>query len=1057
MPEGIRMQLSPQRATDPREGHFAVRLVNPSPLPAAFRLEAGGAAADCTYSFEPAVLTVPAGGEASSTLTVQVRSWLDDDTPREIAFTVRAVPVGDASPEAEPPPAPGMLLQQPRPPLTLELLPAQQAAGRRAAYRLRLTSNRRDSVTVQFSALDPAGALLFDFRPASVELHPGSVMDTGLIVTGTGDLPRGQPPVVYPFLVTATPSLGEPVEAAGELARVPGWHPSLSGSRGLLAAIGAVLALGLFALAVWAWPSALPAQPTAVPPPTALQTATIAPLAAAPTPSPTPTAGCPNAPAALLVVTPMQVLAVATTEPSPTLGPTIPAPPAPVLSGGFLDLPFPYDGSLTGFGGSDDQFRYAANRVTLGGQVTSYFDHEYPLYPWVYQGLKFYGTEPPADPIGDSVMAFDGSRLSADWYTGHPGYDLAPLRGAPTDTPVFAAADGVFYLVSVMTDGNHIVEILHHVTGVGDYLTIYMHLQADGYWQAAAARAGRVVHAGERIGTMGNTGQSTGIHLHFEVRYDANGDGRFDPQERVDPFGFVPAIGPDPWGQTAVLRDALGRDSTHTGIVSRYLWRHPLGVTAGVGAQAINLALPRGSSSAPAPLVACVPAGSFPPNSTLLMSWSPDSHPNETQAGTGNGFVVSVLGGSGQPLPGVGFPLTVSIHFMPEQVRDVDPHTLAIYLLNAETASWEPLPTTVDLGQHIATALLPHAGKYALRGRPTRDLLPPHSTIAVEGLRDAQGLFNGEVTVRLAAQDPGGSGVAVIRYSLDFGSTWLDYTAPFTIPYQVQPTPAPTTQGEVLDRVVQDQGDHFIMVRAVDKAGNVEEPVAVVGFSMSGPTPTPTNTGTPLPIPTATRVPPTAVPATATPVPPTATPAPPTETPSPTPLPTVEISFDADSTKIYPPCQCATLHWRVRYATQVMLDGTPQPAEGSQKVCPSKPTTYTLRASSATYPEKKKDLTIDVLYPEVQFTADATTITSGQSTTLRWNTNNVRAVYLDDKKVNGDGSQKVSPKQTQTYVLRVTNTCPNSDGVYDQTYAVTIVVPTPVPVIGRSGSMRPIG
>lgn len=92
------------------------------------------------------------------------------------------------------------------------------------------------------------------------------------------------------------------------------------------------------------------------------------------------------------------------------------------------------------------------------------------------------------------------------WYYG--GIDWAAAKG----TPVTSAADGV--VIEVRKDdtgyGWH-VRVRH-----GEHVAIYAHLSA------IAVKVGQQVTAGQMIGAVGSTGNSTGPHLHFELR-DARG------------------------------------------------------------------------------------------------------------------------------------------------------------------------------------------------------------------------------------------------------------------------------------------------------------------------------------------------------------------------------------------------------------------------------------------------------------------------------------------------------------------------------------------------------
>jgi murein DD-endopeptidase MepM/ murein hydrolase activator NlpD len=88
----------------------------------------------------------------------------------------------------------------------------------------------------------------------------------------------------------------------------------------------------------------------------------------------------------------------------------------------------------------------------------------------------------------------------------HTGLDIANVWG----TPVGAADSGVAYdFPSSYGYGNHVI-IVH---GNG-WVSVYGHLARFG------VGSGDAVHAGDVIGYEGSTGNSTGPHLHFEIRFN---------------------------------------------------------------------------------------------------------------------------------------------------------------------------------------------------------------------------------------------------------------------------------------------------------------------------------------------------------------------------------------------------------------------------------------------------------------------------------------------------------------------------------------------------------
>lgn len=601
-----------------------------------------------------------------------------------------------------------------------------------------------------------------------------------------------------------------------------------------------------------------------------------------------------------------------------------PRPPRAVESIQFLDLPFPYDGGNDNFGGTAEQFRRASRSAYNGGRVNSYFDHMYPLYPAPTAGNVTQGREPAAPPIGANMLRYDGS-LVATGYSGHPAYDYSPFVPRTATTPLFAAAEGVVESVGIhAASGAYYVRIRHNVPNVGAYLTIYWHLEPDGYFEAMRPRVGQTIQAGERIGTIGNTGWSTGHHLHFEVRFDANGDGLFTAGETVDPYGYFPsAANPvDPWAAGSSFTDAQGNPFSHPGVVSRYLWVHGMGFSAEIPANGGGSLPPLGAGGAGDDQAAsseggCARPGAFPPGGVVNWYWSPDPFPTNESAGSGQGCALSVFDAAGNPVTRFNSPVRIDLPFTPADIVDLDPATLAIHWKPAGSNRFEPLPTTVDFGRGVATAYTSEPGHCALLGRPTRDRVPPQTHITVTGPSTPEGDIYGRATVVLQSNDPD---VVSIEYSLDGGTTWEVYTGPFTLEPNGIPAPVPLIVEEGLQL---GPGRFLVLAVATDAAGNFEQPpqsrLVVIDPSKDPafgaatteaptepptltpiptltatatrlPTVTPSNTPTASTTPTATT-PPTPTPTATATLPPTATPTP-TATPLPVPQP---IAPTADS------------------------------------------------------------------------------------------------------------------------------------------------------------------
>jgi murein DD-endopeptidase MepM/ murein hydrolase activator NlpD len=118
-----------------------------------------------------------------------------------------------------------------------------------------------------------------------------------------------------------------------------------------------------------------------------------------------------------------------------------------------------------------------------------------------------------------AVLPVNGARLTsgfgARWGTLHAGIDLA----APMQTPEYAAMDGVV-LEAGPASGFGLAVYIQHENGD---VTVY------GHMDSILVQAGQVVRAGDTIALLGNRGQSTGPHLHFEVHVGGLNGQKIDP------------------------------------------------------------------------------------------------------------------------------------------------------------------------------------------------------------------------------------------------------------------------------------------------------------------------------------------------------------------------------------------------------------------------------------------------------------------------------------------------------------------------------------------------
>lgn len=141
-----------------------------------------------------------------------------------------------------------------------------------------------------------------------------------------------------------------------------------------------------------------------------------------------------------------------------------------------------------------------------------------PINKVVLKGTKTYGG---GSYIGGGVPATTSgswgwptispyiitSEFKYRWGRLHAGIDIS---GCGYGSPIYAVRDGTVVRTGNNPGADGIYAIINHGDG---YYSIYMHMAS------VIARSGQAVKRGQVIGTMGNSGRSTGTHLHLGIYY----------------------------------------------------------------------------------------------------------------------------------------------------------------------------------------------------------------------------------------------------------------------------------------------------------------------------------------------------------------------------------------------------------------------------------------------------------------------------------------------------------------------------------------------------------
>jgi murein DD-endopeptidase MepM/ murein hydrolase activator NlpD len=361
-----------------------------------------------------------------------------------------------------------------------------------------------------------------------------------------------------------------------------------------------------------------------------------------------------------------------------------------------LDLPIDYSGT---------SFAQAAlgNIGQNSGRVNSWFDHTYPTYRRAPNSgtnnlTRWFGVYTGTAPVDlDNCRIYEQS-----CYDGHNGIDF---QKRTNNDLIFAAAPGVVTNTILSNTGYGNRVWIDHRNG---YATLYGHLRSISVTIGTEITNTAI----QPLGIMGNTGVSvgeTGIHLHFGLYYDRNGNG-WTEDEAVDPYGW--AVGADPCSIATPQMQA-------TCVAGGYLWKYHLNALQAVSNVGGSVTSPSGRTTI------AVPQGALSSTLTLDLWDTPAVAGASAQLrSTGRSFwfrVLEWLSGEGTngsvSIVSSSFaqPITVTIAYSDTELLHLNESQLTIYRWNTNSDSWAALQTTVNMGQNLAVAQTTEIGNFDLQ------------------------------------------------------------------------------------------------------------------------------------------------------------------------------------------------------------------------------------------------------------------------------------------------------------------------------------------------------
>lgn len=148
---------------------------------------------------------------------------------------------------------------------------------------------------------------------------------------------------------------------------------------------------------------------------------------------------------------------------------------------------------------------YPGTQIVVPGAVREVFVWTAPSLP-SGSGSTGSGISPLIQGTGTFIWPITSRRVTQGYWYGHPAIDVSVVEGAA----VVASDTGTVTWAGWNVYGYGNLIVINHGNG---YETYYAHLSSIG------VVPGQIVYQGNYIGASGNTGRSSGPHLHFEIRY----------------------------------------------------------------------------------------------------------------------------------------------------------------------------------------------------------------------------------------------------------------------------------------------------------------------------------------------------------------------------------------------------------------------------------------------------------------------------------------------------------------------------------------------------------